>query len=106
MYAGIQIGKAVQSLCNGRISSSKLTGALQGAIVTMFFAPMLATLFIAGRIRTLQMDPLNGRPLTWAQNCSYTCTYALIVQCILAITIRLVMGGEVQRRKRTTSRTG
>ena len=102
VYAGIQIGKAVQSLCNGRISSSKLTGALQGAIVTMSFAPMPAILFIAARMRTLQKYPLDGHPQTWAQNCSYTCTYALIVQCILAITIPLVMGGEVQRRKRTT----
>ena len=67
----------------------------------MFFAPMLAILFIAARMRTLQKDSLNGHPQTWAQYCSYTCTYALIVQCILAITIPQVLGGEVRKRKRT-----
>merc|ERR1719421_436104 len=99
VYAGIQIGKTVQSLTN--INSSKLTGALQGAILTMFFAPMLAILFIAARMRALQMDPLNGHPQWWAQNCFYACTYALLVQCILAIVIPLVVGGEVKKRKRT-----
>jgi len=101
VYAGIQIGKTVQSLSNGRLSTSKLTGALQGAILTMFFAPMLAILFIAARMRALQMDPLNGHPQWWAQNCFYACTYALLVQCILAIVIPLVVGGEVKKRKRT-----
>ena len=49
----------------------------------------------------LQMDPLNGHPQTWAQICFQACTYALIVQCILAITIPQVLGGEVRKRKRT-----
>merc|ERR1719449_434902 len=36
VYAGIQAGKTLQSF--SVIDSSKLTGALQGAIVTMYFA--------------------------------------------------------------------
>merc|ERR1719454_2334743 len=96
VYAGIQVTKTFQSFSG--VDSSKLTGALQGAVCTMFFAPMLSILFIAARMRALQMDPLHGHPQTWAQNCFYACTYALIVQVILAITIPLVMGGSVKRR--------
>ena len=69
VYAGIQFGKTFQSFSG--VDSSKLTGALNGAISTMFFAPMMAVLFIGARMRALQMDPINGAPQRWAQNCFY-----------------------------------
>jgi len=101
IYAGIQIGKTFQSF-SGIEKTSKLTGALQGAICTMFFAPMLSVLFIAARMRALQMDPLNGHPQKWAQYCFYACTYALLAQVILAVAIPLVAGGTVvAARKRS-----
>merc|ERR1719301_162815 len=95
VYAGIQFGKTFQSFSG--IDSSKLTGALQGAICTMFFAPMAAVLFIGARMRALQMDPINGAPQKWAQNCFYGITYAIMIQCILAITVPLILGGSVKK---------
>jgi len=95
VYAGIQFGKTFQSFSG--VDSSKLTGALNGAICTMFFAPMMAVLFIGARMRALQMDPINGAPQRWAQNCFYMCTYAVMMQCILAVTIPLVLGGSVKK---------
>merc|ERR1719160_592470 len=95
VYAGIQFGKTFQSFSG--VDSSKLTGALQGAICTMFFAPMMAVLFIGARMRALQMDPINGAPQKWAQNCFYACSYAIMIQVILAITIPLVLGGSVKK---------
>merc|ERR1719321_425037 len=83
VYAGIQFGETFKSFSG--IETSKLTGALQGAICTMFFAPMIAVLCIGARMRALQMDPINGAPQRWAQNCFYMCTYALMVQCIFAV---------------------
>merc|ERR1719379_411734 len=94
VYAGIQFGKTFQSFSG--IDSSKLTGALQGAICTMFFAPMAAVLFIGARMRALQMDPINGAPQKWAQNCFYAITYAILMQCILAVAVPLVLGGSVK----------
>merc|ERR1719160_1039622 len=96
VYAGIQAGKTLQSFSG--IDSSKLTGALQGAICTMFFAPMMAVLFIGARMRAMQMDPINVPIQKWAQNCFYMCTYAVMFQCILAILVPLVLGGEVQSK--------
>merc|ERR1719261_1581375 len=95
VYAGIQAGKTLQSFSG--IDSSKLTGALQGAICTMFFAPMMAVLFIGARMRALQMDPINGSPQRWAQNCFYACTYAVMLQCILAIAVPLILGGSIKK---------
>jgi len=63
----------------------------------MFFAPMMAVLFIGARMRALQMDPINGAPQRWAQNCFYACTYAIMIQCILAIAVPLVLGGSIKK---------
>merc|ERR550514_1407199 len=63
VYAGIQFGKTFESFSG--VDSSKLTGALNGAICTMFFAPMMAVLFIGARMRAMQMDPINGAPQKW-----------------------------------------
>merc|ERR1719299_119845 len=94
VYAGIQFGKTFQSFSG--VDSSKLTGALQGAICTMFFAPMMAVLFIGARMRAMQMDPINVPIQKWAQNCFYMCTFAVMWQCILAIAVPLVVGGSVK----------
>merc|ERR1719230_2437032 len=95
VYAGIQFATTFKSFSG--IDSSKLTGALEGAICTMFFAPMIAVLCIGARMRALQMDPINGAPQRWAQNCFYMCTYAVMMQCIFAIATPLVLGGSVKK---------
>jgi hypothetical protein len=62
-------------------------------------APMLCTLFLAARMRALQMDPVSGNPQSWAQACFYTCTYALVAQCIVSVAIPLALGGKVIKTK-------
>merc|ERR1719313_2287939 len=59
---------------------------------TMGMAPMLCVLFLGARMRALQMDPINGNPQRWAQNCFFMCTYALIAQTCVAIFVPLVLG--------------
>merc|ERR1719335_1500150 len=63
----------------------------------MNFAPMLAILFIGARMRALQMDPVNGAPQKWAQNCFFMCTYALLAQTCLCIAIPVVLGGKARK---------
>merc|ERR1719247_2237578 len=58
---------------------------------------MAAVLFIGARMRALQMDPINGAPQKWAQNCFYAITYAILLQCILAVAIPLVVGGSIKK---------
>merc|ERR1719378_1832280 len=77
VYAGIQFAKTFQSFSG--VDSSKLTGALQGAICTMAFCPMVSVLFIGARMRALQMDHINGSPQRWAQSCFYMITYAILL---------------------------
>merc|ERR1719207_325697 len=63
----------------------------------MYFAPMLAVLFIGARMRALQMDPVNGAPQSWAQNCFFACTYALALQTCLCVAIPVVLGGKAKK---------
>merc|ERR1719214_235594 len=65
----------------------------------MNFAPMLAVLFIGARMRALQMDPVNGAPQKWAQNCFFMCTYAVLAQTCLCIAIPIVLGGKAKKGK-------
>merc|ERR1719281_1587543 len=48
-------------------------------------------------MRALQMDPVNGAPQKWAQNCFFMCTYALALQTCLCIAIPLVLNGKVEK---------
>merc|ERR1719498_1594945 len=60
---------------------------------------MLAILFIGARMRALQMDPVNGAPQKWAQNCFFMCTYAVLAQTCLCIAIPVVIGGKAKPGK-------
>jgi hypothetical protein len=66
----------------------------------MNFAPMLSVLFIGARMRALQMDPVNGAPQKWAQNCFYMCTYATLAQVLISIAVTLVLSGTSEVNKK------
>merc|ERR1719409_727669 len=42
------------------------------------------------------MDPINGNPQKWAQNCFYLCTYAVLVQLLILLSIPLVLDGKLK----------
>merc|ERR1719487_2534413 len=92
VYGLIQVSATYQQFSDS-IDLSLFDETMQTATLSMFFAPMLAILFIGARMRALQMDPVNGAPQKWAQNCFFMCTYALLVQTCLTIAIPIVLGG-------------
>merc|ERR1719421_1767657 len=100
VYGGIQVGKSVVEWVGdlgGYIHT--LEKALDAATMSINFAPMLAVLFIGARMRALQMDPVNGAPQKWAQNCFFMCTYALALQTTLCVVIPVVLGGKAKPGK-------
>merc|ERR1719262_1265935 len=92
VYGGIQICLSVKDWLSWDLHILK--EALTTATLSMNFAPMLAVLFIGARMRALQMDPVNGAPQKWAQNCFFMCTYALAFQTTLCVVIPVVLGGK------------
>merc|ERR1719159_1085416 len=97
VYGGIQICLSVKDWLSWDLHILK--EALNTATLSMNFAPMLAVLFIGARMRALQMDPVNGAPQSWAQNCFFACTYALLAQTCLCVAIPVVLGGSAKKGK-------
>merc|ERR1719456_666455 len=97
VYGGIQVCLTVKDWLSWDLHI--LQEALTTATLSMNFAPMLAVLFIGARMRALQMDPVNGAPQKWAQNCFFMCTYALLAQTCLCVAIPVVLGGSAKPGK-------
>jgi hypothetical protein len=96
-YACVQFSRTFSQFSGVKMSSFE--NAMLTATKAMNFAPMLAILFIGARMRALQMDPINGSPQKWAQNCFYMCTYAVLAQTLISIAIPLVLNGSVKKGK-------
>merc|ERR1719253_742950 len=97
VYGGIQVARTwTQFTSIAANFTSKAENALMTATASMNFAPMLAVLFIGARMRALNMDPVNGNPQKWAQNCFYMCTYALLAQTCFSVAVPLVLQGSVK----------
>jgi len=97
LYAAVQVSRTFSQFSSVKMSSFE--NAMLTATNAMNFAPMLAILFIGARMRALQMDPINGSPQKWAQNCFYMCTYAVLAQTLISIAVPLVLQGSVKKGK-------
>merc|ERR1719185_14805 len=97
VYSGIQVARSWTQFTGLMPNfTSKVENALLTATASMNFAPILAVLFIAARMRALNMDPINGNPQKWAQNCFFMCTYALLAQTCFSVAVPLVLQGEAK----------
>lgn len=56
------------------------------------FCPMLAILFVALRMRALQVTQQTGHPQGWAQDTMYVCTVAVFLQILVCLTVSLQNG--------------
>jgi hypothetical protein len=63
---------------------------LQLAENTVKFGPMLAVLFVAARMRALQMSYQKGSPQCWAQDSMYIACGALLLQLAMVIASGLL----------------
>merc|ERR1719218_140911 len=80
----------------------KIVGTMQAAATTVEFAPMLAILFLAARMRALQHD---GQPQPWAQDCMYYATFAMCLTTLLSIAVPLALGGTMKTNPVTKEST-
>merc|ERR1719482_2515917 len=94
VYGLIQVARTWTQFT--KMKMTKFENAMMTATASMNFAPMLAVLFIGARMRALNMDPINGNPQKWAQNCFFMCTYALLAQTLFSVAVPLVLQGEVK----------
>merc|ERR1719463_261779 len=95
IYALVQASRTWTQFTQQKLS--KFEDAMLDSTKAMNFGPMLCVLFIGARMRALQMDPLNGAPQKWAQNCFYMCTYAVLAQTLISIAVTLVLQGKAEK---------
>merc|ERR1719515_607443 len=97
VYGLLQVARTFTQLTGSK--KTKFEDAMMTATASMNFAPMLAVLFIGARMRALNMDPINGNPQKWAQNCFFMCTYALLAQTLCSVAVPLVLQGDAKKGK-------
>jgi len=93
IYLGIAVLQTYHTFNPASDFTKKVDKTLTLCRNTVSFAPMLCILFIGARMRALQLDPVNGNPQKWAQNCFYLCAYSVLVQVILLLLIPFALNG-------------
>merc|ERR550537_413957 len=91
IYCLLAISRTYSQFTKGGRSTSKFEEVMLGGADTLALAPMLCTLFLAARMRALQMDPVGGNPQRWAQRCFYAASYCLIAQTVMAAIVPLCL---------------
>merc|ERR1719375_22286 len=99
IYFWLAISRTYSQYVGGNAFTSKFQTVMTRAADTLAMAPMLCALFLAARMRALQMDPINGNPQRWAQGCFYACSVALVVQACIAVVVPLLLNGKVAKGK-------
>merc|ERR1719395_480064 len=61
--------------------------AIESAKSTVQFAPMIAVLFVATRMRALQMTDNKGAPQGWCQDGMYLATWSILIQFMMCLII-------------------
>jgi hypothetical protein len=77
-------------------TTSQFEEVMVRAADTLGMAPMMCALFLAARMRALQMDPISGNPQRWAQNCFFLASGALVTQAIVAVIVPIALGGKAK----------
>jgi len=77
-----------------------LENLFNAASVALSFAPLLCILFIATRMRALQITHQQGNPPSWTQDCFYLCSFATSLQVACCLALPVFLGAaEVQVHK-------
>merc|ERR1719181_2322240 len=71
---------------------TKAKEAIESAKSTVQFAPMLAVLFIATRMRALQMTDNKGAPQGWVQDGMYLATWSILIQFLMCLIMPFFTG--------------
>merc|ERR1719426_255391 len=99
IYFLLAVSRTYSQYVGGNTFVGQFETVMHRAADTLGMAPMLCALFLAARMRALQMDPLHGHRQKWAQNCFYACSVALVVQACIAVVVPLLLNGKVAKGK-------
>merc|ERR1719311_875371 len=99
IYFLLAVSRTYSQYVGGNTFVGKFEEVMHRAADTLGMAPMLCALFLAARMRALQMDPVHGHPQRWAQSCFFACSGALVLQAGIAVVVPLLLNGKVAKGK-------
>merc|ERR1719197_602034 len=100
IYTAIAIIRVFADFAGQNVNSWSIYESLNQATVTVNFAPMLAIMFLACRMRVLWLTLGKGNPPIWVQGWMYGCTYAVLAMTLVALVVPLVTGEKVKMNER------
>ena len=92
VYTALAIVRTAADAFGLKYDNLPIQKILQTATITVNYAPMLAVLFLACRMRVTQLTKGKGNPPAWAQVCGYFCTYAVLMMTLVVVVIPLFTG--------------
>merc|ERR1719271_180001 len=92
IYALLWIFITVEDFLGSSTYLTDAKNAINSAKSTVQFAPMLAVLFIATRMRALQMTDNKGAPQGWVQDGMYLATWSVLIQFMMCLIMPIFTG--------------
>merc|ERR1719265_194704 len=92
VFTGLALVRMAADSFGMKYDNFPIQKILQTATLTVAFAPMLAILFLAYRMRVNQLTKNKGDPPDWAKVCMYFCTYAVLLMTLVVCVIPLFTG--------------
>merc|ERR1719191_458018 len=92
IYLLLWIFITVEDLTSGQINLHAAKDAIESAKSTVQFAPMLCILFVATRMRALQMTSNRGAPQGWVQDGMYLASWSVLIQFMMCLLMPVFTG--------------
>merc|ERR1719321_1618734 len=86
VYACLFVAQSLPAL-QDRPVYRRLLVVLLNAEITVRFAPMLSVLFLATRMRALELSRQRGSPQCWSQDAMYATTISLFFQLLVVMML-------------------
>merc|ERR1719449_332465 len=96
VYTALALGRTAAKSLGVDYGKTPVLGILQTATYTVNFAPMLAILFLACRMRVTWLTLGKGNPPEHVQMWMYGMTYAILALTLVALVVPLLTGEKVK----------
>merc|ERR1719321_2166590 len=100
IYTAIAILRVWADFAGANVNSWAIYEALNQATITVNYAPMLAIMFLACRMRVLWLTLGKGNPPIWMQYWMYAATYSVLLLTLIALVVPLLTGEKVKMNDR------
>merc|ERR1719240_1166030 len=96
VYTALALARTVADVMHWKYDQFPVTEILKTACITVSYAPMLAIMFLACRMRVLWLTQGKGNPPTWMQAWMYAATFSVLCMTLVALVVPLVTGEKVK----------